>query len=108
MHDRVHELKQLADVVIFDGPAVLPIADAVILGSVCDGVVMVVDAARTRPELAKQAKDRLDRAGVELLGVILNKTASSGTGGYYARARAARVPLWPRLAALWSGVLGGR
>lgn len=109
MRRRVEELKQLADVVLFDGPAVLPIADAVILGSLCDSVIMVVDAARTRPEQAKQAKERLDRVGLDVLGVILNKTdAGTHTSGYYRRARLPQTRIWPRLTALWSGLLGGR
>lgn len=110
MQKRVEELKESAEVVLFDAPALLPIADALILGALCDSVVMIIDAARTRPEEAMQAKERLAHVGVNLLGVILNKATpdSAFARGYYRRVLGTRVRIRPRLGAVWSGLLGGR
>lgn len=76
------DLAQRADVVIFDSPPVLAVADAAVLSNRVDGVVLVAEAGRTRLNMAGQALQVLDQAGARLLGGLLNR-ASSKKGGYY-------------------------
>ena len=72
----VADLEQLADVVVFDSPALLSHADATLLSGYVDGIVMVVKSRRTRATKARQAITNLQQAGATLLGVVLNKTTS--------------------------------
>ncbi len=76
-------LRQNTDLVIIDSPPVLPVADASIIGSRCSGAVMVVDSGKTRTEIARRAVATLERANVQVAGVILNKLGAKQAAGYY-------------------------
>ncbi|HNS02993.1 MAG TPA: CpsD/CapB family tyrosine-protein kinase [Anaerolineae bacterium] len=82
MHEMIEVLKGEADVVLFDTPPVLAVADTSILASQVDGALLVVWAGKTRGELLAQAVERLQSVGVQPLGVVLNKLAQR-KGGYY-------------------------
>ena len=75
-------LQQYADVVVFDSPPVMAVADAAILASRLDGVLLVVDAGSTRRGAARHCKETLDSVGAHLLGVAINRL-SALRGGYY-------------------------
>ena len=62
-----------ADLIILDTPSVLssPLSQA--LAPTVDGVIMVVEAERTRTEVAQAAKQALASGGANILGVVLNK-----------------------------------
>ena len=66
-------LKSEYTFVLFDTPAVWEESHAVILGGLLDSVILVVAAEETRWEVAYRARDRLTKAGANLLGGILNK-----------------------------------
>ncbi|MBM3749237.1 MAG: CpsD/CapB family tyrosine-protein kinase [Acidobacteria bacterium] len=83
MKQLIKRIREQAEVIIFDSPPVLAVADASILGSQCDGALLVVDAGKTRSEVAKRAKETLDKIGVKLFGVVLNKLSNRHGGGYY-------------------------
>ena len=83
MHQLVEALKERADVVIFDSPPVLLVADAQILSSIVDGTLLVVEMKGTRREMARQAKALLVRAGARILGLAANKLRRVGGGYYY-------------------------
>jgi polysaccharide biosynthesis transport protein len=57
--------------VLIDSPAILPISDSVLLSSLADGVVVVVNAQTARP-LVRDACSRLIYVRAKLLGVVLN------------------------------------
>lgn len=61
------------DLVLFDSPPLLAVADAQILAGQVDGVVLVVKAGSTKRELALKSKDLLIKANALMLGVILNQ-----------------------------------
>jgi capsular exopolysaccharide synthesis family protein len=75
MTERVAQLEPLADMVVFDSPATLGVADATILAAHADGILMVVAAGRTRSELVKRAKATLEQVGLPIVGVVLNLVA---------------------------------
>jgi capsular exopolysaccharide synthesis family protein len=79
MRKRIEQMREAADVVIFDSPALLAVADATILAGLCDSVVLVVDAQRTRRGLALRARSMLERLGLPILGVVLNRAPGEGT-----------------------------
>ncbi len=62
------------DYVIFDAPALLPIADAQILASYIQVTLLVADASKTPRRALVRAKQALSRTGTRVLGVTLNKS----------------------------------
>jgi capsular exopolysaccharide synthesis family protein len=80
-------LAEQADVVLFDAPPVIAVADATILGVKVDGVLLVVSAGKTRREHAERAKEMLEKANVRIVGAALTNAAKedSGVGDYYGR-----------------------
>jgi non-specific protein-tyrosine kinase len=60
-----------ADVVLVDAPPMSAVADATILATRVDGVLLVVDSGRTRRDAARRATDQLQRVGARLLGAVL-------------------------------------
>ncbi len=72
------------DVLLIDSPPALAIADASILGSMSAGVLVVVDATRTRRPQVLGAIQGLESAGVKILGTVLNKARQDrSANGYY-------------------------
>ncbi|MGI9072202.1 MAG: CpsD/CapB family tyrosine-protein kinase [Bryobacteraceae bacterium] len=69
---RILELKEEFDFVLIDAPAAASNGDAVLLGQMSDGVILVVEANSTRRETARIAKETFKTAKVKLLGAILN------------------------------------
>lgn len=86
MKARLAQLRSIADVVVFDSPAILGAADATALGAICDAAILVVRAGRTRRPVAAQAKATFRQVGVEIQGVILNgyETGRKNYQRYYA------------------------
>ena len=86
-------LKEVADVVILDSPPAIVVADAVELSKRVDGVLLVVEANRTRRDVVKQAVYNLQRAGGNLLGAVLNRVPGP-RGSYYRKSHyAPRLPV---------------
>lgn len=76
------------DQVIIDGPPVLGIADALLLGNVAAGTVLVVESGATRRGYARGVVRRLLSARARLIGAVLTKFDADvagygyGYGGY--------------------------
>ena len=61
------------DWVVIDLPSVLYSADAASLSAVADGVLMVVEAGRTKKPVLGRAVDLLRKAGARVIGSVLNR-----------------------------------
>ncbi len=61
------------DWVLLDGPPVLESPDASALGALADGVVLVVQAGRTKRPVLTRAADLLRKAGARVMGSVLNR-----------------------------------
>ena len=61
------------DYVIVDSPPVMAVNDAVVMGHMVDGVIMVVRAHHTPRQILQRAEARLLQARSHVLGVLLNK-----------------------------------
>jgi non-specific protein-tyrosine kinase len=83
MLEVIETLKGEADVVIFDMPPVLAVADASILAGRVDGTLLVVGVGEVRGEMLVQAVERLESVGVHPLGAVLNKLTERKSGYYY-------------------------
>ncbi|MCP4649455.1 MAG: CpsD/CapB family tyrosine-protein kinase [PVC group bacterium] len=71
MKDLIKELEKKFNYVILDTPAFIPFADAHSLGSLVDGVLLVVQASKTRREVVWRMQEQLMGVRARLLGVIL-------------------------------------
>ena len=78
----VAELKERADFVFFDSPPVLAVTDPMLVGSLVDGVVLVVDSGHARRAGVKLAVQMLRKASPRMIGVVFNKVAIRGQGRY--------------------------
>jgi tyrosine-protein kinase len=65
-------LEENADVVLFDSPPVLAVADAAIISARVGGAIVVVDASKTHRSASLHAKQEIERAGGQVLGSVLN------------------------------------
>jgi capsular exopolysaccharide synthesis family protein len=80
----ISQLASSADIVLFDAPPVIAVTDATVLGSKVNGVLLVINAGKTRREHAARARELLDRAKVRIIGAALtNAPKDSSIGGYY-------------------------
>ena len=73
MGDLLARLKPLADYVLVDSPPVLAATDAGILARQVDGVLLVVEADKTRAGMLQQAATTLENVRASLLGVVINR-----------------------------------
>jgi non-specific protein-tyrosine kinase len=67
------QLRELCDVVVVDTPPLLAQPDAALLGPRADGVLMVVDASKSRGRQAARALEMLQESGAPVLGAVLNR-----------------------------------
>jgi Mrp family chromosome partitioning ATPase len=65
-------LGEQADLIVLDSPPVLGSPLTLALAPTVDGVVLLVEAERTRDAVAMAARDALIAAGAEVLGVVLH------------------------------------
>ena len=71
LHDRLTELRKTFDYSVLYGPPAATGTEAALLGSLCDGVVLVVEANSTRRVAAQKVKEKLREADAHLLGTVL-------------------------------------
>lgn len=73
-----------ADLVLFDAPPVVAVTDAAILAPQVDGVLLVINADRTRREHAQRAQQLLQQVNAHIIGSVLNNVVpDSGLSSYY-------------------------
>lgn len=72
MAEFLQEARQRYDIVLVDVAPVLPVADAAILGSQVDGVIVVYQAGKVGRLALKRAKIQLESARATVWGVVLN------------------------------------
>ena len=76
-------VESLFDWIVIDSPPAVPVSDAGVMASHCDGVLMVVRSSATPSDMARKARAEFDDK--LLLGVVLNgiKRGSSEYSQYY-------------------------
>lgn len=70
---RLQELRSEFDYVLIDAPAINLYSDAIALGRIADGVVVVLQADSTRRESALKGLQSLRDAHIQVLGAVLNR-----------------------------------
>ncbi len=74
-----------ADIVLFDSPPSLAVADGVVLSSRTDGVLLVIGFGDTKKTQTRQTREMLTRANAHILGTVLNRMDSPSSGYYYGK-----------------------
>ena len=75
-------LLERADLVVFDSPPMYSLADAAVLSSLVDGTLVVVAAGQSRRRSIRMTMETLQRAGANVLGVVLNRVSAKSEHGY--------------------------
>ncbi|MEZ4700848.1 MAG: polysaccharide biosynthesis tyrosine autokinase [Rhodothermales bacterium] len=85
LKDGINSLREMFDTIIIDSPPVLAVTDAVVLSTICDATVVVVNADATDQQALNVTRQTLEAVGVSVSGVILNRfdARRAGMKGYY-------------------------
>jgi succinoglycan biosynthesis transport protein ExoP len=82
MEMTISTLARQYDYLVIDSPPVLAVTDAAVLSRRVDGVLLVVDAGRTRRGHLRQSLQQLEAANAHVIGLVLNRM-SPRSDGYY-------------------------
>lgn len=85
MKPAVDELRKMADWVLFETSAVNDFNDALSLATLVDGIVLIIQAEKTRWEVAQCARDRIMSINVPIIGTILNRRKTYIPNWIYSR-----------------------
>lgn len=72
MERLIQRLSAQADIVLFDTPPVTAVTDAAVLSTRVDGVLLVLQAGKTRRDRAREARRLLEKVKAHIVGVVLN------------------------------------
>lgn len=73
MRARLRELRSMFDYVLVDTSAINSSNDAIVLGAVSDGAILVLKANSSRKETARNALREFQTAKVRIFGAVLNE-----------------------------------
>jgi polysaccharide biosynthesis transport protein len=70
--------------VVVDSPPIASFTDGVLIASMVDGVILVVNAGRSSRQVVRRSKQLLNEIGAKIFGVVLNKVdLSPKENNYY-------------------------
>jgi len=73
MLETLEVLEKSFDYVIIDSPPIMPVSDSIVLSTMVDGVILVIDQERTPKQVVKAACSRLEFTRAHVFGAVLNK-----------------------------------
>ena len=79
----VQEVKKKYDRVILDCPPVSAVSDPLVIASLCDGTVFVTKFNKIRRDHARRSVQRIQDAGVKIIGAVINDIDFEGKDSYY-------------------------
>jgi len=85
MDDFFETVKKNYDLIIIDGPPLIPISDSHILGNKCDGTLLIVNSGISKKGDFLKSEEILSASKARILGVVLNnyKVPKSYYRNYY-------------------------
>lgn len=83
MRQFIQEAMKNYDRVFLDCPPVSAVSDPLVIASMSDGVVFVTKFNKIRREHARKSIQRIQDAGIHVLGVVLNDIDFEGKDSYY-------------------------
>jgi capsular exopolysaccharide synthesis family protein len=69
--------------VVIDSPPVAAFTDGVLIASMVDGVLLVVQSGKSSRKIVARARKLLRDVGARIIGVVLNKAETVGANSYY-------------------------
>lgn len=83
LRDLLHEWSKTA-MIILDAPPLLPVTDAAILATACDGAIVVASYGKTLDNELEEALTNIRSVNSRVLGVVFNRTPErKGWNSYY-------------------------
>jgi capsular exopolysaccharide synthesis family protein len=83
MKDVLAEVSEAFDIVLLDSPPVLAVIDSVVISSIVEGTLLVIQGGQTRRRPFLAAVEQLRRANANIIGVVVNGLDLSRDGGFY-------------------------
>jgi capsular exopolysaccharide synthesis family protein len=84
MQDTLITLSERYDYILLDSPPVMAVSDAVLLSTMAEGVILVINVQATPKPLLREARARLHYARAKMLGTVLNRAElRAGAYAYY-------------------------
>ncbi len=85
MREVLAEVREQYDSVVVDSPPIGTVVDPSVLAPQTEGIVLVVESGRFRPEYLQRLVKRIDRIGGKIYGVVMNKVHANDSlyGDYY-------------------------
>ena len=83
MQQLIEEMEQAFDLVIFDTPPVLAVADSQILAGKVDGTLFVIRKGIDKKEQIQTAQERMKSVNANVLGAIYNRIEPNDDAYYY-------------------------
>jgi capsular exopolysaccharide synthesis family protein len=83
MRALLRRLSTQFDTIILDSPPALAVTDAVLMSTQTDGVLIVLDAGRTKKAQLQQVNEMLGEVGARVIGTVLNRLSARSDGYYY-------------------------
>jgi protein-tyrosine kinase len=71
MKELLKTVKMNFDYIIIDLPPVMPVTDPCVIGTLIDGMIMVIKAGKTQRQLVTHARNLLQQAKVKILGYVM-------------------------------------
>jgi len=72
MKEALRALSGKFDHILIDSPPLINVTDPVILSTLVDGVILVVQAGRSTRDVLRRARQELNSVGAKVFGVVLN------------------------------------
>ena len=72
MKDALRALSGKFDHILIDSPPLMNVTDPVILSTMVDGVILVIQAGRSTRDVLRRARQELSSVGAKIFGVVLN------------------------------------
>jgi capsular exopolysaccharide synthesis family protein len=84
MKEVLRILSEKYDHILIDSPPLINVTDPVILSTMVDGVILVVQAGRSTRDIVRRARHELSSVGAKIFGVVLNNLdiKREGYGSY--------------------------
>lgn len=79
----LHAFLESYDYVVLDSAPLLPVTDTVVLSAQVQGVLVVIQAGRTRRTQLKRAAHALADVNAHVVGLVLNRVETKGDSLYY-------------------------
>jgi capsular exopolysaccharide synthesis family protein len=72
MKELLRALSEKFDHILIDSPPLINVTDPVILSTMVDGVILVIQAGRSTRDVLRRARQELGSVGAKIFGVVLN------------------------------------